>query len=63
VKLAWRFLRGTIYAAFSSWVGSVAAAHGIDPTTVTGLGTGLLMAIDKLLGIGAAVKDKSAPAK
>jgi len=47
-RLIWRALRGSVAAVIAAFLADYAAKYGIDPTTVAGLGTGILLALDKL---------------
>lgn len=49
-KLIWRAVRGTAYAAVSAWLSGHVSF--LPPEVLTSIATGLLLAIDKALGVG-----------
>lgn len=47
-RMIWRAMRGSVAAIIAAFLADHAQKYGIDPTTVTGIGTGILLALDKL---------------
>lgn len=54
-KLAWRFGRGAIYTFLSGLAATKGPNIGLDPAISGSLIGGLLLAIDKKLGVGSFV--------
>ena len=53
-KLIWRAIRGSVYAAVSMFMASKLGDY-LPAEAVTAIATGLLLAVDKLLGVGGLV--------
>lgn len=47
-RAIWRAVRATVAATLGGLVGGYAQAHGIEPVSVSGVTTGVLMFLDKI---------------
>lgn len=56
-KLGWRFVRGGVYAFLSVKVAFLGAQVGLDESTSAAIVTGIMLALDKLLGVGGLVSE------